>query len=154
MITLDVIAQFTTVVSVIVAAAAIWAGVQMNRKQMNVQVFTSYSERYERIMSSFPKEALHSRFEMSHELPPLNEELTLCVLRYLNISSEEFYLWQAGYLDKKVWQMWEHEMKRMISSPLFRREWNELKSEFVSYPEFSRFVEASQNAPSQNREQN
>jgi hypothetical protein len=66
------------------------------------------------------------------------------VLRYLNLSSEEYYLFKRGYLRADVWRIWEGEMVRTLRSPLLRREWTKLASEFVSYPEFSTYVEQVQ----------
>jgi hypothetical protein len=71
-------------------------------------------------------------------------ELTLCVLRYLNLSSEEFYLYRRGYLRREVWDIWEGELLRTLRSPLLRREWKTLRHEFISYPEFSRYVDDAQ----------
>ena len=85
----NIVVQIATVISVFVAAATIWASTQMSRRQMNVQVFTTYASRYESIMSGFPENAFRARFNLAHELPPSSEQLTLCVLRYLNMSSEE-----------------------------------------------------------------
>jgi hypothetical protein len=95
-------------------------------------------------MNDFPKEAFRARFNSEHELPPASEQLTLCVLRYLNMSSEEYYLWKKKYIDKEVWEIWEHEIKRVIQSPLLRREWLHLAHEFNSYPEFQNFVRRAQ----------
>ena len=79
-------------------------------------------------------------------LPPENPELSLCVLRYLNLSSEEFYLRKSGYLDKQLWAIWEDELKRTLRSGLVQREWQVLKREFDSYPDFQRFVTITQAA--------
>lgn len=136
--------QIATVVTIIVAATTIYVSAQMSRRQMNVQVFTTYADRYESIMNDFPDDAFRARFNSAHELPPTSEQLTLCVLRYLNMSSEEFYLWNSKYIDNKIWQIWEHEIQSVLASPLFKREWPGLAQEFNSYPEFKRYVDSTQ----------
>src|SRR5205085_11922367 len=100
-------------------------------------------------ISSLPVDAWAARFELDTALPAPSKELTLCVLRYLNLSSEEFYLYRGGYLRRDVWVMWEGELKRTLRSPLLAREWRTLKSEFVSYPEFARYVEEVQRGASE-----
>ena len=72
--------------------------------------------------------------------------MTEAVLEYLNLSSEEFYLWKRGYLSSEIWQIWESELIRTLRSPMLGREWAKLRPEFQSYPEFSMFVEAQRNA--------
>jgi hypothetical protein len=150
---MDIATLITSIFGLIALIVAIWTikkNSDLHRRQMNAEVFMKYAERYEQIMSGFPHDAFRARFSMSEELPSSSPELTLAVLRYLNLSSEEFYLWQKKYVDDEVWEIWEHELIRILKSPLFRREWRELGSEFQSYPEFLAFVNQSQghNIPS------
>jgi hypothetical protein len=101
-------------------------------------------------MDSFPPGCRGTRLDSEGEPPESCEELTLAVLRYLNLCSEEFYLCRQGYLAKDVWDIWEAELKRTLASPLLRREWKQIKYEFSAYPEFSSFVDLAQDnkAPS------
>jgi hypothetical protein len=142
------IATFITslfgLVGVIVAIFTIKSNSDIHRRQMNAEVFMKYAERYEQVMSCFPENAFRARFSMSEELPSPSPQLTLAVLKYLNLSSEEFYLWKRKYVEDAVWKMWEHELVRILQSPLFRSEWQELESEFKSYPEFLEFVNLAQ----------
>lgn len=82
---LDLVVRITTIISVLVAVTAIWFNAQVNRRQLNVSVVTKYSQRYVDIMDSFPADAFDARFNAS-ELPPASKELTLCVLKYLNMA--------------------------------------------------------------------
>jgi hypothetical protein len=144
------IATFVTsllgLIGVVIAIFTIKSNSDLHRRQMNAEVFMKYAERYEQIMSCFPEDAFRARFSMSEDLPPPSAQLTLAVLRYLNMSSEEFYLWKKKYVADEVWKIWEDELIRILQSPLLRREWQELESEFQSYPEFLEFVKAAQRA--------
>lgn len=143
--TLNLVVQIATVLSVFVAAATIWAGAKMNRRQMNMQVFTAYNNRYERLMSSFPRDAVRALYNERAELPPESEDVTMCALKYLNLSSEEYHLWREKYVEAQVWELWAQEIKRMVRTPLMKREWQaRLKSQFARHPEFAQFVEAAQ----------
>lgn len=115
------------------------------RRQINVDILMKYTERYEHILDKFPPNALLGRFDLQAQtLPPQSEQLTLCLLKYLNLCSEEYYLWKNGYLSKTVWAVWEGDLKRMIASPLLQREWPRLREEYVSHPEFREYVESIQ----------
>lgn len=138
---LNLLAQVATLVSVVIGIVGVWIGVRIYRRQMNAQIFMAYAERYERIMESFPD--FHLRFDIDNP-PPESEQLSLCVLKYLNLSSEEFYMWKSKYLDDDVWNIWEHELKRMLQSRLIEREWPKLRKEFESYRAFLEFVEKAQ----------
>lgn len=140
---LGVGSQFAAFLSAFVALVALGSGLRTYRRQANAQVFLEYTGRYQRTMESFPSSARRARFDLEAPPPPPSEDLTLAVLRYLNLCSEEFYLCTRGYLSKDVWAIWEAELRRTLRSPLVRREWQSLRGEFESYPEFVQYVDAS-----------
>lgn len=135
--------QIGTLISVAVGFLALIMTVNNYRKQMNVQILMKYCERYEHILEQFPEEALSARFD-TKTLPPQSPQLRLCVLKYLNLCSEEFYLTNSGHLSKSLWRIWESDLKRMIASPLLQREWPTLRSEFLSHRKFLEYVERVQ----------
>jgi hypothetical protein len=83
--------------------------------------------------------------------PPRSKALSLSVLRYLNLCSEEYYLRQKGWLYKETWEIWERELIRTLQTPLFQREWQSLAGEFESYPEFKQYVSNIQKASTSKR---
>jgi hypothetical protein len=144
MTTYELLILITAIVTAIGGVGFVVVMVQTYKGQMNAQVFTDYNNRYDEILTSFPASAWEARFKLDTSLPEESMELTLCVLRYLNLSSEEFYLYKRGYLRRDVWDVWEGELLRTLRSPLVRREWKRLQPEFISYPEFARYVEDAQ----------
>lgn len=122
------------------AISAVYAARNYHR-QINTDVVMKYTERYERIMSSFPKEARQARFNLDGEPPEPSPDLTECVLKYLNLCSEEFYLRSKKYISKGAWEIWECDLKCTLRSPLFRREWQTLRREFECHPKFVEYVE-------------
>lgn len=142
--TLSQTVQLATLASSFAAIASIWIALRVYRRQMNAQLFVAYTQRYEEIMSAFPADARTCRLGASAELPPRSEALTLAVLRYLNLCSEEYYLYRTGHLTRTLWRIWEDELKRTVASALVRREWPDLRCEFVSYPDFLAYVERAQ----------
>jgi hypothetical protein len=133
-----------SIVTAIASVGFVVAMLQTYKGQMNAQVSNDLNARYDEVLQSFPQSAWEARFNLETVLPAETPELTLSVLRYLNLSSEEYYLFKRGYLRADVWRIWEGEMVRTLRSPLLRREWTKLASEFVSYPEFSTYVEQVQ----------
>lgn len=140
---LELAVQIATVISLLLAAAALGFGVWSFRKQMSCQVFLAYNERYEKIMEAFPRGSLESRLRLGETLPERSEELSICILRYLNLCSEEFFLYRKGFLSKKIWAVWKPEIERMLRSPLMLREWQRIRVEFKAYPDFFAFVETA-----------
>jgi hypothetical protein len=141
--TLQLVIQIATLVSVIVGFVGVINTINNYRRQMNAQILMKYTERYERILDQFPEDALVARFD-AKALPPESPKLRLCVLKYLNLCSEEYYLLKRRYLSESLWRIWEVDLKRILASPLLRREWAGLRTEFVSHPEFLEYVEKVQ----------
>src|SRR5439155_25648979 len=140
----ELLMLLATIVTALGGVGFVVVMVQTYKGQMNAQIFSDMNQRYDDILNGFPKEAWESRFKLDTTLPPQSQELTLCSLRYLNLSSEEFYLYKKKYIRREVWKIWEGELLRTLRSPLFRREWKILCSEFTSFPEFYRYVEEVQ----------
>ncbi len=140
---LSVVIQIATLISLVGGFLGVIYTINNYRRQMNAQILMQYTERYERILDRFPPEALEARFD-AKALPPESPQLRLCVLKYLNLCAEEYYLRKHGYLAESVWRIWEGDLNRIVGSPLLQREWPSLRTEFVSHQDFLEFVERIQ----------
>jgi hypothetical protein len=129
--------------SVLIAAIGLFRTARANRRQTNAQIFLDCVKRYEKIVESFPLEAWLLRFDPI-QIPPESPETTQAALRYLNLCSEEFYLKRQKYFSEQIWEIWDDLLKRTFRSALFKREWELLKSEFASDPDFTAYVEKAQ----------
>ena len=134
-----------TVISVGVAIAAFFWGLKSYRNQMNAHLFLEFTKRFDEIMQSFPENAWSARTDIDDTIPPDSKELSRSAVRYLNLCSEEYYLYKQGWLHKDIWGIWEKELIRTLRSPLFTREWKKLIGEFDAYPEFKEYVNKLQN---------
>jgi hypothetical protein len=141
--TLQLVLQAATPLSMIIGFVSLVNTINNYRRQMNAEILMKYTERYERILDQFPQDALIARFD-ARVLPPQSPQLRLCVLKYLNLCSEEYYLTRHGYLAESVWRIWEGDLKRIIGSPLLKREWPVLRAEFESHQDFLQYVERVQ----------
>ena len=144
---LSIVIQSATLFSVIVGFVTLINTARLARRQTNMQILMKYSERYDKILDEFPENAWIARFD-SNRLPPSSEKLTLCILKYLNLCSEELYLHEDGYLADDIWRIWESDLRKMIASPLVRREWLLLRPEFESDQRFLKYVESVQETSS------
>ena len=147
---IDLAIAFLTLAGVIVAVIGIFRGVHTYKNQMNAQLFLEFTKRFEEVMESFPEDAWPSRLNINAEPPPESKELSASVLRYLNLCGEEYYLYLKEWLDEKVWKIWEDELIRTLQTPLFRREWPKLSSEFEAYLEFKEYVNDKQKGTRRN----
>lgn len=124
----------TGLLALLVAAWTFRQGAELN-------AFLVFTERYETIMSELPHE-MRTADEW-----PLEVDTDFAVrLRYLNLCSEEYYLKKRWLLSRRVWGIWEAEMRRALGSQPYRDTWPTLRVQFASYPEFSEFVAGCQTA--------
>lgn len=140
---LDIGVKLLQFISIGIAAFSLFRSSSYAKRQWNFDTFTHYTKRYDEIMGSFPQNAYMLRFELNRQVKS-DEKIRLAVLKYLNMTAEEYYLQSEKYLDAKVWEIWLPEIERTLKTPLFVNEWQNLKHEFRSYPKFSAFVEKVQ----------
>jgi hypothetical protein len=138
--------DLAAVASAIAAVIGFLLTARQFRRQMNVQLFLEFTQRYGRIIDGFPAEARQARLEASGEPPADSPELRKALLKYLNLSAEEYHLYRNGYIAAPIWEMWEKKMLRALRSPLFVRGWKQLADEFDDQPDFVTYVRAAQAA--------
>jgi hypothetical protein len=106
-------------------------------------VFLGYNERFEKLREGCP-DAFRPE-TLAKEFSEVAAAEGSCVrewlVRYLNVCSEEYYLWQAGHLTSEVWSIWRAESERMLRTTLYKSAWPELRAEYHSHPEFIEYVE-------------
>ncbi len=136
---LELWVQLATLATLVVGVASAIISVRAYFRQENSQMIRYFLGEYGRIVRSYPRGTRHARLGAS--LPPVSDEMTEVVLEYLNLCSQEYLMWKQGYLDSRIWAIWRAEMVKTIRSPLYRREWKILASEFDSDPAFQSFVE-------------
>jgi hypothetical protein len=115
-----------------------------------------YMEQYRRIMSAnvLRKWRLQTEKPYTVELGQ-HEELQLALLDYLNLCCEEFYDLRKKLLFRGIWENWKKEIKRTLGTPLFLKEWENLRREFdkETYKKFILYVdEVQEKARKQNGE--
>lgn len=142
--TLSEVVELATLASLIITAFGVRWGVKTYRGQMNAQLFLAFTGRYENLMCNAPAEFRSWRLSSDSTLPEVTQDVRRSMLSYLNLCSEEYYLWRNGYLEQAIWCIWRDELERTLRSELFRREWPKLRDEFQSYGHFCEFVDRAQ----------
>ena len=108
---------------------------------MNAQTFLDYTARFDGLMQDLPS-ATGDRLDVFENPPQSDAKLRRWLLRYVNMCSEEYSLWDSRMLAKRVWKIWEKEIVASLSSPLVRQEWLWLGPHYDSFPEFKSWIEA------------
>ena len=126
----------------VVGAVAIWVALMNRRRQLNAQMFIEISARFQELLRMFPTDAWLANLNPSRPLPPQSQEVRDCTLYCIQLVADVYHLHQAGYITKRLWVLWEREIKRTLTGPVFRREWEGISAEFANNPDFFRYITA------------
>lgn len=126
---------------VAVAIGLFWGMYEYSRV-LTAQLFLELTRRFDEIMQDISK-TLDDDYPVNvfDNPPEPTSRLTAQVVRYINFCSEEFYLLQVGFLSRRIWRIWEKELRRTLNSSLIRREWVQTRRLYHSFPEFQKCVD-------------
>ncbi len=139
---LNVAVGSVTILSLIYAAKSLQFARESFARQMNVQIFLAYNQRFEAVWRTAPAGiGSGNLYGDLRQLDPARKESTRAwVKRYLNLCSEEHLLMEQGLIAQEVWMLWEKEISRILRSNLFRSTWPEVGQEYLSQETFHQFV--------------
>jgi hypothetical protein len=131
-----------TVAAVLVSALAIVAGLKSVRDQLRVTIFLEYTKRYGKIMKDMPYEAREPGSGYRLASQPKDERYrVLAIFReYLNLCSEEKWLYDHRRVDHPTWNIWKYGMQDVARFPSFLDAWQALSPEYEAYEDFQEFV--------------
>jgi len=132
------------IATVLVAGFAIFATLHGVRDQLRTSTFLVYTDRYSQIMNKLPFDARRpgSAYQFRSLPRPEQVEVLSTFRSYLNLCSEERWLFNAGRIDKKTWAIWREMIKQVMKFPCFDEIWNELKVEYQPFADFINFMDA------------
>lgn len=103
--------------ALIVAGSAV-SGYCQYLKSKQLEVFNSYTKRYNEIINSSNLAHWHSALkgDESHYV-----KMEPCMVQYLNLVWEEWYLRKNNLISKKLWRIWEPEIRKNLETDFARR---------------------------------
>jgi hypothetical protein len=141
---LELFVRYGSLWTLILGVLSLGFAVRSYRRQVNAQIFFEIFGRYHDMLRAFPVHEWTGQFNSKNELPPSNTEVTSGVLRYMAIVHFAFMLHDLRYLSNDLWRILQAEHHRTLATPLFAREWRELRIEFNFFPTFVGYVDAVQ----------
>jgi len=132
-----------TGVSVLVAVVGLWRAAALYKRQTNAQILLTCSERYDTVIAACPAAVWLGRLDAANP-PPSSAAGTMAILRYLNLLCLEYYLWNQKHFSEMEWINWRAMLETNLRSPLLRREWPNLRQDFVADSAFTEYVDSVQ----------
>lgn len=103
-----------------------------DRKQRKLQMYAEYTRRYQDIFMNMPDDIYNGTAEI--------DERTKKYMRfYFDLCSEEYHLWQEGFVKNKVWELWVEGMQIETDREIFHQAWDAIKKEYN--PDFRNYFE-------------
>jgi hypothetical protein len=126
--------------TLLIGSVGIGVALLNQRRQQDAQMFIEFSKRFEDLLRLFPTEAWLANRKPGAALPPSSQELTDCTLYCIQCIADVYYLHRSRFISRRLWRLWEREIKRTLSGPLFQREWESVRAEFCHDTEFTRYI--------------
>ena len=127
--------------TLIVGSVGIGVALVNQRRQLNAQMFIEFSGRFQELLRLFPTDAWLANLNPSQPLPPTSQQLTDCTLYCIQFIADVYHLHKGGYISRSLWRLWEREIKRTLTGPVFRREWDGVAAEFAYNRDFLRYID-------------
>jgi hypothetical protein len=137
----EILVQLGQAGTLVIGSVGICVALVNQRRQLNAQMFIEFSGRFQNILRLFPTEAWLANRNPSQPLPPSSQELTDCTLYCIQFISDAYHLHKGAYVSKQIWRLWEREIQRTLSGPVFQREWVGVAAEFAHDREFVHYIE-------------
>jgi len=133
------ILQYATLLSILMGGLGLVVAVGIHREQAKTQIFLAMSAQYSELLKNSS-----AGFWLSAPpgtvLPERTDDLTISTLRFCTLVSLTHLLYREGRIPKRMWELMLRSAERRFRSPLFMREWEHLRIEFESFPEFVALV--------------
>jgi hypothetical protein len=120
--------------------------VLIHRAQLKTQIFLALYAQYDELLKNSS-----TRFWLSlppgTELPERTEDVVISMMRFCTLVSLTYLLFREHRIPKQMWELMLRSAERRFRSPLFMREWEYLRDEFESFPEFVTLVTSFHRLP-------
>ena len=138
------ILQYATLFSVLVGGLGLGLAFLIHREQVKTEIFLALSARYDELMHSSSAGVWLSVPPEGVMVPERSQEVTISALRFCTLVSLTYFLFLDRRIPKRMWHLMLRSAERRMRTPWFMREWEHLRSEFESFPEFVEFVNSVQ----------
>ena len=135
--------QYATLLSLLIGGISVAVALVIHRDQVKTQVFLALSARYDELIQSSEAD-LWKNVRPGTALPERGDGLTISAMRFCILVSLTYFLFRERRIPNRMWLLMLRSAERRMRSPVFVREWEDLRPEFDSFPEFVELVTSVQ----------
>ena len=115
-----IISTVSIIVTVIYSIKSLNNSNKQAQQQRENSFYAEYTRRYQDIFMNMPDDIYNGTVE-------IDERTKRYIRVYYNLCSEEYQLWQKGFVKKEVWGLWVGGMQIETNHKIFHDAWNALK---------------------------
>ena len=140
------IIQYATLFSLLMGGSGLVVAVLIHRVQLKTQIFLALYAQYDELLKNSSTQFWLS-VPPGTELPERTEGVVISMMRFCTLVSLTYLLFREHRIPKRMWELMLRSAERRFRSPLFMREWEHLRDEFESFPEFVTLVTSLHRMP-------
>jgi hypothetical protein len=138
--------QYATLFSVLMGGFGVAVAVLIHRVQLQTQIFLALYAQYDDLLKNSSAQFWLS-VPSGTDLPGRSEDVVISMMRFCTLVSLTHLLFREHRIPKQMWDLMLRSAERRFRSPLFMREWEFLRDEFESFPEFVTLVTSLHRLP-------
>jgi hypothetical protein len=137
---IDVLTNLGGAGTIAVGSLGIYVALRNQHRQVNAQMLIEFSKRFQELVRLFPKDAWFANRNPSRPMPAPSQELTDRTRDAMQLIADVYHLRRIGYISKRVWNLWERQIRQTVAGPIFQREWQGISAEFAYSRDFVRYI--------------
>ncbi|WP_448661240.1 hypothetical protein ACG3SL_11440 [Sphingomonas sp. CJ20] len=143
---LEIILRFMGTSGVFVGVIAVYAATRNHTRQLDAQIFLTYSDRLQTVRHMLFTELMPiwttelSAYDVSRVLPG--------VLQVMHLIHELYELRAQGYVKARMWAIWSRDIDRFLTTPIVRGLHDEIRTDFHGHGAFLDWIDRRQAARS------
>ena len=143
------ILQYAALFSLLMGGLGLIVAFLIHRVQVKTQIFLALYAKYDELLKTSAAQFWVSA-QPGTEIPERTEDVITSMLRFCTLVSLTYLLFREHRIPKGMWELMLRSAERRFRSPLFMREWENLRYEFESFPEFVTLVTSVHRTPAGN----
>jgi hypothetical protein len=140
------IIQYATLFSLVMGGLGLVVAFLIHRVQVKTQIFLALYGHYDELLTTSSAQFWLS-VPPGTDLRERTEDVITSMLRFCTLVSLTYLLFREHRIPKGMWELMLRSAERRFRSPLFVREWEHLRTEFDSFPEFVSLVTSLHSMP-------
>ena len=138
---IDIFTGIVTGIGIFCAYKGLKSQLNVQNKQLKIQIFADYTKRYQEIIAKFPENINDQSFDLSKLKIKDRNFLLRNMRQYFDLCFEEWYLDSGKLLDEEFWGLWKGGIITALSKPAFIDSWKIIKLSSCFGNDFEKFID-------------